>query len=57
MKIYLALTTTLFAALTIVHVWRLIVEPGARNPWMYLLVAVCAVLCAWAARLWIRASR
>ncbi|MEP6493319.1 MAG: hypothetical protein ABJF01_11615 [bacterium] len=57
MKTYLALTSALFALLTIVHVWRAIVEPSVRNPWFLLITAVSAVLCLWALRLWRRAAR
>ncbi len=55
MKTYIGLTALLFGALTVVHAWRAVVEPGARNPWFYGITLLSAVLCVWAARLWRRA--
>jgi hypothetical protein len=54
MKAYLALTAIAFAALTVVHVWRAIVEPSVRSPWFLGLTLLSAVLCGWAVRLWLR---
>ncbi len=54
MKTYVGLTAALFALLTVVHVWRAIVEPGARTPWFLAITVLSAVLCVWAARLWRR---
>ena len=54
MKTYLALTAIVFGLLTIVHIWRAIVEPGSRNPWFFLMIAISTVLCFWAIRLWRR---
>lgn len=56
MKTYLALTAALFALLTLVHLWRAIVEPGARNPWFFLITALSALLFVWAIRLWRRTA-
>jgi hypothetical protein len=55
-KTYLALTATVFGLLTIVHIWRAIVEPSARNPWFFLMIAVSALPCVWALRLWRRSA-
>lgn len=51
MKAYLAVTAALFGLLTIVHVWRAIVEPSARGLSFVAITLVAAVLCAWGARL------
>jgi hypothetical protein len=53
MKTYLAVTSALFALLTILHVWRAAVEPSARNPWFVVITAASAFLCLWGARLFI----
>jgi hypothetical protein len=52
-KTYLAITTALFGLLTIVHVWRAIVEPSARAPWFILITGLSALLCLWGGRLFI----
>src|SRR5262249_4027886 len=57
MKAYLLTTGSLFALMTIVHVWRMIVETGfSREPSVLVVTIVAALLCAWAARL-LMASR
>lgn len=48
MKTYLALTALVFGALTVVHIWRAVVEPGARNPMFYGLTFAAAALFMWA---------
>jgi hypothetical protein len=51
-------TGTVFGLLTLVHVWRLIVERHlAADPWFMLITVVSASLSAWAARLAWRAQR
>lgn len=57
MKTYVGLTALLFAALTVVHVWRAVVEPSTRNPWFVGITVLSAVLSLWAAVLWRRMSR
>jgi hypothetical protein len=52
-KTYLAVTTALFGLLAIVHVWRAIVEPSARDPWFVAITVVAALLCLWGGRLFI----
>jgi hypothetical protein len=53
MKAYLVTTGLVFGLLTVVHIWRMIVEGGlaTREPWMVLITLFSAVLSAWAARL------
>lgn len=53
MKTYLAVTTALFGLLTIVHVWRAVVEPSARDPWFIVITIVAALLCLWSGRLFV----
>ena len=55
MKTYLALTSALFGILTIVHLWRAVVEPSARNPWFVVITALSALLCLWGGRLFFAA--
>jgi hypothetical protein len=53
MKAYVMTTGTVFGALTLVHVWR-IMEEGlhlATNPWYVLITAAAGALCLWAWRL------
>jgi hypothetical protein len=53
MKAYVAFTAALFAALTILHIVRIFAEsstPG-RDPFLFLITVLSAVLCAWAVRL------
>jgi len=53
MKAYVATTGLVFAALTLVHVWRFIEEgePVLKDPWFVAITAVSAVLALWALRL------
>jgi hypothetical protein len=53
MKAYLITTALAFGALTLAHVWRVIVEGMAllRNPWWMLVTVLAAALCLWACRL------
>lgn len=53
MKAFLAVTTVLFALLTVVHVWRAIVEPSSRDPWFIAITIVAALLCIWSGRLFV----
>ena len=48
---YLGLTSALFGLLTMVHVWRAVVEPKARDPWFIAITVVSALLCLWGGRL------
>ena len=54
MKGYIGLTAVLFALLTIVHLWRAVIEPDVRTPWFAATTVVSFVLCLWAVRLWRR---
>jgi hypothetical protein len=53
MKIYLGFTAALFAFLTLLHIWRMIVESmtPAKDPWLFVITVVSAALFAWALRL------
>ncbi len=53
MKAYLVTTGSLFAVLTVLHVWRIIEEGPqlARNPWWILITIAAAALAVWAWRL------
>jgi hypothetical protein len=52
MRAYLAVTGTVFALLTLAHIWRAIVESRlATDPWFILVTLLSAVLCLWACRL------
>jgi hypothetical protein len=57
MKAYLITTGSVFALVTLAHVWRAISESTAlaRDPWFILLTAGTAGLSVWAWRL-LRAS-
>lgn len=59
MKAYLITTGVLFAAITLLHIWRAIEErPNlASDPWYLLLTAVAAGMCVWAFVLLRRQSR
>jgi len=53
MKAYVIVTCAAFGLLTLVHIWRAVVE-GAQlltNPWWVLITLVAAALCVWALRL------
>ena len=50
MKAYVITTGVVFGLLTVVHVWRIIVEPHlATDPWFILVTLASAALCfgAW----------
>ena len=51
MKVFLAVTAVLFGLITIVHVWRAMVEPSVRAPWFIAITIVAALLCIWSIRL------
>lgn len=53
MKPYLITTAILFAFLTVLHIWRAIVEGPhlAAEPWFILITLASTVLCVWALRL------
>lgn len=53
MKLYLGFTALLFAALTVLHLWRMTSESAslARDPWFLIITLVSAALCIWALRL------
>ncbi len=52
MRAYLITTGSLFALLTILHVWRVIAEgPQVANPWWVLITVAAAGLSVWAWRL------
>jgi hypothetical protein len=55
MRAYLAVTGTLFGLLTLVHIWRAMVESSrlAADPWFLLITGLSAVLCLWAGRLFL----
>jgi hypothetical protein len=57
MKMYLAATTAIFGLLTIVHIWRAVVEPSAVNPWFIATTVLSVLLCIWSARLYMNARR
>lgn len=53
MKAYLGVTATIFALLTVLHVWRMLFESTslARDPFLVSITVLSAVLCVWALRL------
>jgi hypothetical protein len=51
MKTYLWVTGGLFGLLTAVHVWRMLVESSARDPWYVLITVISALLSGWAFKL------
>lgn len=52
MRAYLAVTGTLFALITLAHLWRMAAETALmRDPWYLLLTVLAAVLGGWAFRL------
>jgi hypothetical protein len=56
MKGYLAVTSALFGLLTVVHIWRAVIEPSARDPW-FIAITVCSMLlCLWGVRLLMQRS-
>ena len=50
MKAYLLTTGTVFALLTLAHVWRVLAESSslARDPWYVLITIASAALSIWA---------
>ena len=57
MKAYVVTTGAVFALLTAVHVWRMLVERNLlAEPWFLLITAATALLALWAWRL-LRSSR
>jgi hypothetical protein len=57
MKTYVLVTGILFALLTLVHVWRMMVERQlANDPWYLGITALAALLSLWAWRV-LRRSR
>ena len=50
MKTYLWVTGSVFGLLTVVHIWRMVVESmaPAREPWFLSLRAISLALCLWA---------
>ena len=57
MKTYVLVTGILFALLTLVHVWRMIVERQlATDPWYLGITTLAALLSLWAWRV-LRRSR
>lgn len=59
MKAYLVTTGSLFGLITIVHIWRMMVESGVatRDPWVVGMTVLSAALCAWAGRLFMTSRR
>ena len=53
MRIYLGVTATIFALLTVLHIWRMLFESTAlaRDPVLVSITILSAVLCVWAVRL------
>jgi hypothetical protein len=51
MKGYLITTGSLFGLLTVIHVWRMIVEPGSRDVFMVLITVISTAFAIWAWRL------
>ena len=52
MKTYVKATGVIFALLTVVHVWRLVLEPQLlRDPWFLLVTLIAAGLSVGAWRL------
>ena len=58
MKVYLAVTGSVFGLLAIVHVWRMVVEQSVmHNPWFLLITAIAAALSIWSWRLFLTSRR
>jgi hypothetical protein len=52
MKAYLITTGSVFGLLTVLHIWRAIVERHlATEPWFILITIASAALCLWAVSL------
>ncbi|HMC28682.1 MAG TPA: hypothetical protein VKM56_12905 [Verrucomicrobiae bacterium] len=58
MRCYIMTTGALFGLITLLHIWRMIVEGRklAADPWYILLTLIAAALAVWAWRL-LRLSR
>jgi hypothetical protein len=48
MKAYLVTTGAVFGLLTLVHIWRAVVESTLRDPAFSLVTIISAALCVWA---------
>jgi hypothetical protein len=58
MKVYLAVTGSVFGLLAIVHIWRMVVEQSViHNPWFLLITAIAAALSIWSWRLFLTSRR
>jgi len=58
MKVYLAVTGSVFGLLAIVHVWRMVVEGSVmHNPWFLLITVIAAALSIWSWRLFLNSRR
>lgn len=59
MKAYVMTTGAIFGLLVIAHIWRMISENAqlATDPAYLAITATSGVLCLWAVRLVVRASR
>ncbi len=58
MKVYLAVTGSVFGLLAIVHVWRMVVEGSVmHNPWFLLITLAAAALSIWSWRLFLTSRR
>jgi hypothetical protein len=57
MKAYVMTSGTVFALLTLAHIWRVFVEPHlAKEPWFVLFTLIALTLSLWAGRLLKRSS-
>jgi hypothetical protein len=57
-RAYLATTGLLFAAIAVLHTWRVIVEPHlATHAWYLVLTLLAGALAVWAWRLFRTATR
>ncbi|HEY2374976.1 MAG TPA: hypothetical protein VGH98_03280 [Gemmatimonadaceae bacterium] len=56
MKAYLLTTAVVFAALTVLHLWRMVAEGGGpgREPFFLLITVVAAGFTAWSVTLLLR---
>jgi prolipoprotein diacylglyceryltransferase len=57
MKAYVATTAVLFAALTVLHAWRAVVERPARDPAFLIITIIAAAFAIWGARVWSSLNR
>jgi len=56
MRTYVGITGLLFALLVVAHIWRMIVEVGARDIWYLGITVIAAALAGWALALVRRSS-